>query len=214
MAEEQGEDRQLIIDQLIALASGIGKTFAPFCEVVVHDLSRSDHAVVHIENNLTGRAVGDPATELGLARLADPHYKQVIANYQNQLKDGRQLKSTSVGIRDGSGRYVAALCLNIDLTQFHSVLGILEQFSRIETENGPLETLETTNNDRIKKHINAFAARHASAPRSLKTEERQTLVRELKLAGLLDIRHASSTIAKYLNVSRATIYNDMKLSNI
>lgn len=213
MARKQDAEHQLIIDQLVALATGIGKTFAPFCEVVVHDLCRSDHAVVHIENNLTGRAVGDPATELGLARLGDPHYKQIIANYQNHLKDGRQLKSTSIGIRDSSGNYVAALCLNIDLTQFHSVLGILEQFSKIETQGGPLESLETTNSDRIKKHINAFAARHASTPGSLSTEERQALVRELKLAGLLDIRHASGTIAKYLSVSRATIYNDMKLSN-
>ncbi|WP_373421777.1 PAS domain-containing protein [Burkholderia multivorans] len=39
--------------------------FAPFTEVVVHDLRTPKQAILAIHNNLSGRAVGDPATELG-----------------------------------------------------------------------------------------------------------------------------------------------------
>ena len=36
-----------------------------------------------------GRRIGQPATELGLARIQDPDYPAVIANYANQFADGR-----------------------------------------------------------------------------------------------------------------------------
>ena len=83
------------------MAQGRAATFAPGCEVVVHDLMHPRHAILSIHNNLSGRKVGDPATELGLARISDPQFPQLISNYANQFPDGRQAKSTSIGIRDG-----------------------------------------------------------------------------------------------------------------
>ena len=105
-------EHQNLLAQLQQVADGLGKTLAPFCEVVLHDLTEPDHAILAIHNNLSGRSVGEPATELGLARAADPGFDQVIANYPNTFPDGRLAKSTSVGIKDSDGRYVAALCLN------------------------------------------------------------------------------------------------------
>src|SRR5215472_9311230 len=109
-------DRDVLFDQLKQIAQGLGETFAPFCEVVLHDLTDPKNAIVAIHNNLSGRKVGQPATELGLARIDDPDYAQLISNYANAFTDGRQAKSTSIGIKDASGTYVAALCLNVDLT--------------------------------------------------------------------------------------------------
>lgn len=37
-------------------------------------------------------------------RHLDPRFPQIIANYANQLPDGRQVKSTSIGIKDSRGR--------------------------------------------------------------------------------------------------------------
>jgi predicted transcriptional regulator YheO len=48
--------------------------FPGLCEVVLHDLTRPESAVRSIENNLSGRRVGDSATELGLRRILDPDY--------------------------------------------------------------------------------------------------------------------------------------------
>lgn len=86
--------KSALFDQLRPIAQGIGETLAPFCEVVVHDLTDPKNAIVAIHNNLSGRKVGQPATELGLARIADPSYPQTIANYANTFADGRQAKST------------------------------------------------------------------------------------------------------------------------
>jgi predicted transcriptional regulator YheO len=39
-----------------------------------------------------------------LARIADPEFAQIFANHRNQFADGRQAQSTSIGIKDSSGK--------------------------------------------------------------------------------------------------------------
>ena len=58
------------------MAAALGATFAPFCEVVVHDLTRPKHSIVTLHNPLSGRQVGDPATDHGQRRISDPTYPQ------------------------------------------------------------------------------------------------------------------------------------------
>jgi predicted transcriptional regulator YheO len=198
-----------LLEQLRHVAAGLGQTLAPFCEVLLHDLLDPEHAVLAIHNNQSGRAVGDPATELGLARIADAGYAQVVANYPNRFPDGRPAKSTSIGIRDSGGRYIAALCLNVDVSLFRSLEALLGQFGRTEGEQ-VLETLEPAGTEALRRYIDQFAARHNATPRSLKAGDRRLLLQELKDAGLTDVRRAMETVAAYLGVSRATVYNDAR----
>ncbi|MEM5430429.1 helix-turn-helix transcriptional regulator [Cupriavidus oxalaticus] len=204
------KEQQALLDQLEQVAQGLGETLAPFCEVVVHDLLHPEHAILAIHNNLSGRQPGDPATELGLARIADPQYQQVIANYANQFADGRQAKSTSIGIKDSSGRYIAALCLNVDLTLFRGLQSMLGQFGSVGAAAGVTESLDPISADGIRERIDQFAARLATTPRSLKATERRTLIRELKEAGCMEVRRAMEIVAMHLGVSRATVYSDAK----
>ena len=103
-----------LLTQLDTIAKGLSETLFPFCEVVVHDLTNPEHAILSIHNNLSGRKIGDPATELGLARIMSPEFPNLISNYANQFADGRPAKSTSIGIKDEEGEYVAAIFMNID----------------------------------------------------------------------------------------------------
>jgi len=199
-----------LLEQMKQVADGLGQTLAPFCEVVLHDLLDPGHAILAIHNNLSGRGIGAPATELGLARAADPDFAQVIANYPNTFADGRLAKSTSVGIKDSEGRYIAALCLNVDLTVFRSLNSVLTQFGNVNTAAGVSETLEPAGADAIRARIDQFAARLATTPRALKADERKALMRELKESGLSDVRRAMDIVSAYLNVSRATVYNDAR----
>lgn len=203
-------EKQVLLDQLKQIAQGLGETFAPFCEVVVHDLTDPSHAILAIHNNLSGRMEGDPATELGLARIADPKYPQVISNYANHFSDGRQAKSTSIGVKDSSGRYVAALCINVDLTLFRSLQSVVGQFLAVDTGTVCRESLDPAGADAIRARIDQFAARLATTPRSLKADEKRLLLQELKAAGLLEIRRAVETIAAHLGVSRAAVYGYVK----
>ncbi|KAA1014537.1 transcriptional regulator [Paraburkholderia panacisoli] len=203
-------EQHTIVEQLKQIAEGLGETFSPFCEVVVHDLVHAEHAIVAIHNNLSGRVEGEPATVLGLARIADDRYPQVIANYANQFADGRPVKSTSIGIKDSSGRYVAALCLNIDLTLFGALQNVLGRFVSTDAAAGVEESLEPLGADAIRQRIDQFAARLGTIPRALKTEDRRMLMRELKQSGSMEVRRAMEIVALHLGVSRATVYNDAK----
>ncbi|PIT02935.1 DNA-binding protein [Bradyrhizobium nitroreducens] len=203
-------EQKLLFDQLRQIAQGLGETFAPFCEVVLHDLTDPRQAIVAIHNNLSGRKVGQPATELGLARIADPDYAQVISNYANSFADGRQAKSTSIGIKGADGAYVAALCLNVDLTLFQGLQSAIGQFVSIDPQGTPRESLNPVGADAIRAQIDQFAARRATTPRALATEDRRTLLRELREAGCMEVRRASDIIAAHLGVSRATVYADAR----
>lgn len=207
MPDHSAETRNLL-EQLKQVAQGLGETFGPFCEVVVHDLQAPDQAIYAIHNNLSGRKVGDPATELGLARIADPDYPQIIANYANRFADGRQAKSTSIGIRNIKGQYVAALCMNVDLTLFQGVQTAMAQFTRVDCAVD--ETLETDSAQSIRTRIDEFAARSASTPRSLRADERRELLRELKASGALEVRKSMEVVAQHLGVSRAAAYSYLK----
>ena len=194
MTKHTAEQRALL-DQVSQIADGLAQTFAPFCEVVVHDLLDPKHAVLAIHNNLSGREAGHPATELGLARIADPDYPQVIANYANQFADGRPAKSTSIGI---------------DLTLFRGLQSAVGQFVRVDAGATTQESLDPAGADLIRARIDQFAARLATTPRALKTEDRRALLKELKESGIMEIRRAMEVTAQYLGVSRATVYSDTR----
>jgi predicted transcriptional regulator YheO len=203
-------EQLVLLDQIKQVAQGLGETFAPFCEVVVHDLLDPRHAVLAIHNNLSGREIGQPATELGLARIMDPWYTQVIANYPNKFSDGRQAKSTSIGIKDASGKYIAALCMNVDLTLFQSFQSAMSQFVNVDAQAAPQESLDPSGTDAIRARIDQFAARLATSPRALKAGDRRALLKELKSSGLLDVRRSMETIAAHIGVSRAAVYSYAK----
>jgi predicted transcriptional regulator YheO len=202
-------EQALILEQVKQIAEGLGQTFAPFCEVVVHDLRDPDQAILAIHNNLSGRDVGDPATELGLARIADEDYPQVLANYPNRFADGRRAKSTSVGIKDSSGRYIAALCLNVDLNQFRGIQNVLDTFCAASGA-GTRESLDPANAEALRERIDRFAVGLSTTPQALKTAQRRALMQELRQAGFLEVRKSMEIIAAHLGVSRATVYNDAK----
>ena len=202
-------EQQTILEQVKQIAAGLGETLAPFTEVVVHDLRSPKHAILAIHNNLSGRQVGDPATELGLARIADDNYPQILANYANRFADGRQAKSTSIGIKDSEGHYIAALCLNVDVTLFRSLTNLLEQFSALNSDVAK-ESLDPSSAESLRERIDRFAVSLATTPQALRTDQRKVLMQALREEGYLDLRRSMETVAQHLGVSRATVYNDSK----
>ncbi|MER6573869.1 PAS domain-containing protein [Streptomyces sp. NPDC001093] len=210
MAEAEADEHLIREAEKIAVA--LGRMFPGLCEVVLHDLRDPEHAIRAIENSLSGRRVGDSTTELGLARIEDPNYPGVIQNYPNQFPDGRPAKSTSIGIKNAAGEYIAALCLNLDVSVLSPVTLALSNLVATDTEHReqPLETLRDRTARELRQAVEAHAAERAATPRSLSREDKKALVRQLQRDGYFDSRDAAQTIADLLGVSRATVYNYAK----
>ncbi len=201
----------LLLREGAKLVDALGKMFAPFCEVILHDLTRPEQSIVAIACPLSGRRVGDPATAMGLARQNDARFPDIVQNYPNAFPDGRPAKSTSVGLRNSEGKFVAALCLNMDVALFSSVQRVLEQFTATNADAVPLqESLKVRSLDQVRERIEAFAAQHNSQPRTLSVAQRRSVIQALEAGGLLQLRGAASSAAELLGISRTSIYNALK----
>nr|WP_051095309.1 PAS domain-containing protein [Streptomyces sp. LaPpAH-108] len=198
-----------LIRETEKIAVALGRMFPGLCEVVLHDLRDPEHAIRAIENNLSGREVGDSATELGLLRIADPRYPGVVQNYPNRFPDGRPAKSTSIGIKNRAGDYVAALCLNLDVSVLSPVALTLDRLVATGTEHPdePPESLGERTARELRTAVETHAARRGGTPRTLSRDAKRELVRSLHRDGYFASRDAARTIADLLGVSRATVYN-------
>jgi len=199
---------ELLLREAETIATAIGRMFPGLCEVVLHDLRDPEHTVRVIENNLSGREIGDPATEIGVARIQDPDYPNVIQNYPNTFPDGRPAKSTSIGIKNSEGTYIAALCLNLDVSLFATVARSLHNLVSTDEQQQPLtETLRARTVDELRTLVEEFASARGQTPRGLTAKDRRELLRDLKEKGYLDVKHSVPVLTEILGVSRATVYN-------
>jgi predicted transcriptional regulator YheO len=201
---------ELLLREAEKIAQAVGRMFPGLCEVVLHDLRDPAHAVRAIEGGLSGRAVGDPATELGLARVADPGFPDVLQNYPNRFPDGRPAKSTSIGIRNSGGEYVAALCLNLDVSLLGSAARALTRLARTD-EPAPLaETLRARTGEELRALVEDYATERGHTPRSLPPAGKKDLVRSLKERGFLELKNAVPALTDLLGISRASVYNSLR----
>ena len=67
-------------------------------EIVLHDFSDPDHAIVDIRNGIvSGRKVGGPATDLALKIMHDAKYRDLpfITGYEGRGAGGKTLESAT-----------------------------------------------------------------------------------------------------------------------
>jgi predicted transcriptional regulator YheO len=199
-------ESDILLREGTKIVEALGKTLAPLVEVVLHDLTRPEHGIVAISNNLSGRQVGDPTTEIGLARMSDPGYPDVLQNYANRFPDGRPAKSTSIGLRNGEGRYVAAICLNVDTGMLGAMATCLQQLA--ETSAAVVhETLAPPRIDALRGALEQFAAARNTTPRGLSALQRRQAVLELADKGLMELKNSHGMVADMLGIARSTVYS-------
>ena len=195
----------LLLREAKKIVTALGQTLAPLVEVVLNDLTQPDNAIIAIENNLSGRNIGDPVTELGLARISDPDYPEVLLNYANSLPDGRPVKSTSIGLKNSNDVYVAAICLNVDISMLTSTAGVLNQFVQT-VQSDVQESLISPSLRAIETHLETFAVGYNTTPQALSSAQRREVIQLLSITGLMDLKHAHAVAANVLGVARSTIY--------
>lgn len=204
-------ENELLLREAKKIASALGKMFAPSCEVVLHDLTHPEHAIIAIESPLSGRNIGDSATEMGLARIKDKNFPDVVQNYENSFPDGRPVKSTSIGLRNSQNEYIAALCLNMDISLFSTVQRVISQLTAVNNQQTQMnESLKSWGVNDIKAKINEYSAALNTQPRALTSQQRRKLIRHLSELGMLQLRGAATTAAEALGISRVSIYNALK----
>ena len=94
--------------------------FAPYLEVIIHDLQTPEHSIIAIFNNhVTGRKIGDGTSDIGYKKLADKLPDKIV-NYNNKSPSGTDLKSSSLTIRNRKDVIIGSMGFNFDLSSTHN----------------------------------------------------------------------------------------------
>jgi predicted transcriptional regulator YheO len=121
-----------IMKSMIPLVEGIADTFGKNCEVILHDIRNPQSSIIAIANgHITGRTVGSPMSEYGLATLRKGQFDKPIVNYSKRTKDGKLLKSTSLFIKDEAGKLIGFLCISYDISELTIAKNIINDLTNI-----------------------------------------------------------------------------------
>jgi hypothetical protein len=108
------DDNDRFLENYQRIVRLIGASFPDSgIEILLHNLSNPARALYHIQNNVTGRNLGAPATNLVHDLKTRRLHNQDKLNYELNI-GARKFKCTTIPIlREGMG-LVGAICINVD----------------------------------------------------------------------------------------------------
>ena len=209
----------------VSVAELIARTF-PNAEVVLHDLSKPQHSVVYVANNsVTGRKVGQTFHHLiEKAVFAGNPADGVVDNYFFK-KEGKQIRSSSLLIRNEAGELIGELCINVDVTAAQQIIdlasGLLQGRAKGEKSKSDLsdsactlpavsanfEALEKEQsvqhfvNNMVDSMINEL-----NADGKKTKEDRLELIRFMDERGVFLVKGSMEYVAGKLGLSKVTLY--------
>ncbi|GAA4655709.1 helix-turn-helix transcriptional regulator [Arthrobacter cryoconiti] len=194
-----------------AMAAAAG----PGCEVVLHDLSAPKpdlgHTIAAIENgHVTGREIGGPSSSLGAAVLHNQSADHNAFGYRGLTSDGRQLRCSSVYFRNLSGRIIAALCVNVDVSAIHQARNLLDSLMPQDSPDSSEQPNEYFGQDLVgvMDVMIAEAIREVGKPvDQMSRDDRISVLGKLGQQGVLQMRKGVERIASRLDISRVTAYS-------
>lgn len=187
-----------------AVADGIAALFSPYVEVVIHDLATE--TIAYIANSQSRRLPGDPS------QLDDMHFapgQRVIGPYEKTNWDGRRMKCVSIVLRDMKGA-IGLLCINADVSAFDRIRRALDGFLGAPAQDDNVRALFVHDwHERINRFITDWCAERDIAVGTIDRTARRELIGALQGIGAFEARRAPAYVARILDVSRATVYNEL-----
>jgi D-arginine utilization repressor len=184
------------------ISQGIGLIFYPYAEVVIHNVRKN--RIAHIENSFSKRKIGDNSF-LNSKDIAPEAYKP----YGKINIDGKNLKSISIPISDDLDTLLYLLCINIDLTPFEKIQRSFFAFTNFTSEK-PESLFKNDWQDALLAYIHSYLSYEKLTLDYLSSEKRLKLLKKLHKQEVFQEKKAAEYVAKVLQVSRATIFNDLQ----
>lgn len=199
---------------LETLIKGLSKHFGEKVEFVVHDYAREyARTIVAIENGqVTGRSVGKGGTDIGLKIVQGEHNSDGRYCYTTQTVDGRQLRSSTIYLKDDEGKLLGSVCINNDITDMVNMRNCFNQFFADAVGSGaeqhPGETVVYHDvEDMLYSMIKESLERIGTPVAMMTREQKIEGIRYLNRRGVFSIKNAANIVARYYDVSKYTIYN-------
>ena len=203
-------DKELleIYVELVPFLATVG---GPGTEIVVHDITDPERSLIAISNNLSGRSIGDPMTDLAKELQREGTYTDLpyVTNYGGKSKEKDFLSSTY--FIKNEGRLIGLLCVNRDMSavqNLNTALSVmLDRFNlNKQADTQCRENLDTSVTDILHNRIAEIIHADGIDPTRMSATERTQIVHRLNEEGLLNVKGAVTDIAAQLSVSVPTVY--------
>ena len=202
-----------ILEHYVKAGEIIAEMFAPYLEVVIHDLQAPDHSIIAIFNNhVTGRKIGDGTSDIGYKKLSDKLPDKIV-NYNNQSPSGADLKSSSLTIRNRNDAIIGSMGLNYDLSSFANIKEFFEMFTKtIVLDDLPdrEQFFIWSVKDEIQQSLNKYIAYLDLQGKVLTRKDKLNVVAYMKKEGHINKKGAISILSKLLAITRPTLYKYIK----
>lgn len=193
-----------------SVAQAITALLQPHAEVVIHDLKTGKIAAIY--NNFSKRKVGDEALIEDL-----PDYSllpDVFPVYTKVNWDGKKLKSSTATLRDKNKTPIGLLCINLDVSKWEEFRHLLDQWSNIQSyQNQPEVLFKDDWREKINLYVSEYLSKEATTLKMLSKDKKQDLIQSLHKEGAFKAKNAATYVADVLDLSRATVYNYLKVAN-
>lgn len=203
-------DRYLF-DILKAVADGVQKTFGKNCEVVIHDLSRPENSLIYKAGDVTKRTIGAPVTNLVLeAFKRDGNNTPDLIGYKTFTKEGKNLKSSTIFIRNPRGEIIGCLCINYDLTEFQLAQQYLTEFTKtydLSGEGREEERFVQDIGEMVQVVLDDVLNKLGKPVVAMSKEDKIRAVEMLEERGIFLVKGAVDIVAQALAVSKYTLYS-------
>jgi len=197
-----------MIAALRQIVPGLARVLGDGAEVVLHELSHPQDSVVAIAGNVTGRKVGAPLTDLVLRLMRAGQVGDDLINYPSRSADGKVLRSSTIFIRDEQGELIGCLCINFDITKWMIAKHVIEGYCHTTPlGGGAQETFIQDVEVMLRSNIQEVIEQGGIPVSMMKKEDKLRVVKSLDERGIFLIKGAVENVAKFLDVSRYTIYN-------
>ena len=199
-----------VLELLKRIANALALQFGTNCEVVIHDLTGDDpeNTIACIENGHVSkrdakagpsRIVLDAMRE-GRRDLPD-HY-----NYLTKTNDGRILRSSSVYIKDESGKATGIFCINHDLTDLMMAQSVINNFVQRGGPGKEPERIPTNVNELLDDLLEKSVQLVGKPVAMMNKDDKVRAIAFLNEAGALLITKSGDKIAKYFGISKYSLY--------
>ena len=202
------------LEMLVSTAHGIARQFGKDCEVCIHDLSVKDleHTIIFIINgHVSGRKIGDGASKVVLETLEAIEKGDIIVDhlgYRTTTQDGRILKSSTVFLKDSTGKYRWVLGINYDVTALMNVDAALQSITTVESHDSNGDGQIPLNvNDLLDNLINQSVKRIGKPPALMNKEEKIQAIQFLRDAGAFLITKPGDKVSNFYGISKFTLYS-------
>lgn len=192
----------------IPMMKMLAATFGKGCEIVLHDLAQPQSSVVYtINNHVTGRQIGQPFDHLIKQVLLSKDFTEDYkANYLVITPDNKEIKSSTVFLRNSLNKIIGAICINYDLSSLRNIQSFCNELLTVDTETIPHETEPFEHVVEIVDDLIDQIISNTDIT-SLKRKEKIELINFMEKKGVFLIKGSIDKVAEKMNISKVTVYS-------